>query len=531
MARRLLRISMLQFNRRRLIATTMGLAVPAAGLAQGRPAQQEAGMKATEPPRFSFDEVVKRARQLAGAPYDATPARLPETLEQLDFDAWRDIRFKPEKAIPIGQFRLHVFHLGHLFKRSVTINTIREGVATPLPYSAAMFDYGRTKFERNLPVNTGFAGFRLHFPVNDPRVWDEICSFVGASYFRFLGRGQQYGLSARALAVNTGTNAEEFPHFREFWIELTDGRSDRITIYGLLDGASVTGAYRFDLIPGQDAAMEARATLFVRRPGVKLGLAPLTSMFFLGENDRRANEDFRTELHDSDGLQLETSSGEWLWRPLRNPHVMQVVHFMDVNPRGFGLMQRDRDFATYQDLDLNYQARPSYWVEPRGGWGEGAVELVELPTTDETNDNIVASFTPKTTPEPGQAFNYGYRLTALLNQPRLSPNGRATNTFQTVARALGSRETPPAGARRFLIDFSGGDLPYYAQDAASAEVVASISRGKILRAFLLANPHNQGLRAVVDVTAEPGETGDIRVFLRAGGRALTETWTFPWTGK
>jgi glucans biosynthesis protein len=479
-----------------------------------------------------MDDVIRRARDLAAAPFDAVIAPLPDGLNTLDFDGWRDIRFKPEKALFMQQgspFRLHVFHLGHLYRRPVTINTIRDGIATPIPYSASLFDYGKTKFDRQLPVNTGFAGFRLHYPVNDPRVYDEVCSFVGASYFRFLGRGQSYGVSARALAVQAGTNQEEFPFFREFWIETPAPNATHATFYGLLDGLSVTGAFRFDLIPGVDSVMEVRSTLFARRPGVKFGMAPLTSMYFLGKNDRRPNEDFRTELHDSDGLQIETSSGEWLWRPLRNPDWMAISTFMDKGTKGFGLLQRDRSFASYQDLDLNYQLRPSYWVEAADSWGEGRVELVELPTIDETNDNIVASFTPNEALEPGKPYPNNYRIVASLNSARLSPNARTVNTFQTTPRALGSRETPPPGSRRFLIDFSGGDLAYYAADANLVEAVASISQGSALRAFTVANPHVKGIRAIIDVQMPKGQVGDIRVFLRAGGKTLTETWTFPWS--
>jgi periplasmic glucans biosynthesis protein len=491
------------------------------------PAPQSA---APPPPKFGFDEVVKRARDLAAAPFDATIARLPDGLETLDFDGWRDIRFRNEKSFFMGTpFRLQLFHLGHLYRRPVTINTIRDGIATPIPYTAALFDYGKTKFDRQLPVNTGFAGFRLHYPVNDPRVYDELCSFVGASYFRFLGRTQSYGLSARALAVETGTNQEEFPFFREFWIETPGAHAERATFYALLDGKSVTGAYRFDIFPGEDSVLEVRSTLFPRRSGVKFGVAPLTSMYFLGENDRRPNTDFRTELHDSDGLQIETSVGEWLWRPLRNPLSMSVTSFLDKGTRGFGLLQRDRSFASYQDLDLNYQLRPSYWVEPLENWGEGRVELVELPTTDETNDNIVASFVSNDPPEQGKTISYNYRIVSSLNLHRLSPNARTVNTFQTTPRALGSREKPPAGSRRFLIDFSGGDLAYYAQDPAIVEAVCSISQGSILRAFVMPNPYVKGIRAIVDVQVPMGVTGDIRVFLRANDRTLTETWTFPWS--
>ena len=483
-----------------------------------------------QPPRFGFDDVARRARELASTPFDPAYARLPENLEKMDFDAWRDIRFRPEKSFLNGsQFKLQLFHLGHLYRRAVTVNTIRDGIATPIPYAANLFDLGRNKLDKPLPINTGFAGFRLHFPVNDPRVQDEIASFIGASYFRILGRGQHYGISARALAVATGTNQEEFPFFREFWIETPDARSERATVYGLLDGLSVTGAFRFDIYPGQETVADVRASLYPRRNGVKLGLAPLTSMFFLGENDRRINEDFRIELHDSDGLLMNNSNGEWLWRPLRNPPSIAVSSFLDKDPKGFGLLQRDRDFSSYQDLDLNYESRPSYWIEPHENWGEGRVELVELPTTDETNDNIVASFVPLVQAETGKPINYGYKMLAALDLKKLSPNGRVINTFQTAARALGSREIPPPGSRRFLIDFAGGDLSFYLNDPALVELVPSVSAGRILRSFVIANARIDGIRAVIDVQANSGQTIDIRAFLRANGRTLTETWTFPWT--
>ena len=502
------------------------------GAALAQPAQKAAAPTNPPAPKFGFDDVVRRARELAAAPFDKTIARLPDGLETLDFDGWRDIRFRPDKSIFAAQnspFRMQLFHLGHLYRRPVTINTIRDGIATPIPYTGGLWDYGKAKFDRVLPVNTGFAGFRLHFPVNNPAVYDEVCSFVGASYFRFLGRGQSYGISARALAVEAGTNNEEFPFFREFWIETPGPRADRATFYGLLDGASVTGAYRFDLLPGEDSVMEVRSTLFPRRTGAKFGIAPLTSMYFLGNNDRRPNTDFRTELHDSDGLQVLTQSGEWMWRPLRNPTWMAISSFLDKGTRGFGLLQRDRKFSSYQDLDLNYQLRPSYWVEPMEALPEGRVELVELPTVDETNDNIVASFVADEPVEQGKAISNNYRIVSSLNLARISPNARTAYTFQAPARALGSRETPPEGSRRFLIDFSGGDLAYFSQDAGLVEAVASISQGTIIRAFSVANPHVKGIRAIVDVQVPVGQVGDIRVFLRSNGRTLTETWTFPWT--
>jgi periplasmic glucans biosynthesis protein len=530
---------MTALNRRTLVkylavSSTLPSAMSFARAQSPKPPQTQPKPPQTQPeppPRFNFEDVVRRARDLAAADFDQSSPSLPEALSKLDFDAWRDIRFRPDKAFLAtngSQFRLQLFHLGFLYRRPVTINTIRDGIAAPIPYTSNLFDYGRTKFDKPLPVNLGFAGFRLHYPLNSPKVFDEVIAFLGASYFRFLGRGQRYGMSARALAVEAGTTAEEFPFFREFWIESPESNADRATIYALLDSPSATGAYRFDLYPGIETAIEISAVLFPRKPNVKFGLAPLTTMFFIGENDHRFNDDYRTELHDSDGLLVNSGTGEWIWRPLRNPAKPEVSAFLDGNIRGFGLLQRDRDFSHYQDLDLAYEMRPSYFVEPRGNWGEGRVELVELPTGHEANDNIVAYFVPKDPLEPKKPYTYAYRLSASLDSVQFSPNGRTLSTYQTSARALGSPEPPIPGSRRFIIDFTGGDLAYYLADPELVEVVPSVSQGTIVRSFLVPNPHTKGFRAVIDIQLEPGQSADLRAFLRTGARALTETWTFPW---
>ncbi|HXY58479.1 MAG TPA: glucan biosynthesis protein [Methylocystis sp.] len=493
---------------------------------------QAADNQAPKTPRFAFEAVVDRARELASAAFEDAPARLPEAFDKLDYDAWRDIRFKPDHALlgaPGNLFRLETFHLGFLYRRPVTINLIRDGIASPIPYSSALFDYGRVKPGNGLPVNLGFAGFRLHYPLNDPHVNDEVISFLGASYFRFLGREQKYGLSARGLCVEAGAEKESFPFFREFWVETPQPNSNRATIYALLDGEAATGAFRFDLTPGQDSTLDVDATLFPRSAKVKFGLAPLTSMFLTGENDHRIRDGFRAELHDSDGLLMQTGQGEWLWRPLSNPESERISAFLDKDPKGFGLLQRDRTFESYQDLELAYESRPSYFVEPKGDWGPGRVELIELTTTDETNDNIVASWTPNAPPEPQKPFTYGYRITATLDSPRLSPNGRVVNTFLAPPRALGSSETVVVNSRRFLVDFAEGEMAYYVADPGEVEVVASAANGKILRTGIAANKHIDGLRAMFDVSVKSGETADLRLFLRVGSRTLTETWTYPWT--
>jgi glucans biosynthesis protein len=492
---------------------------------------QPAGAPAAQP--FRYDDVVRRARDLAGGAFEGNPPPLPEPLNRLDFDAYRDIRFRGERALlggAGGPFRMQLFHLGFLYTRPVAVNVIRDGIPTPVAYQPQLFDYGRTKIERPLPVNLGFAGFRLHYPLNDPKVMDELIAFVGASYFRFLGRGQKYGLSARGLALNVhgAREPEEFPVFREFWIEQPAPSADRVVVYALLDSASVTGAYRFDIYPGVDTTLEVSVTLFPRRTLTAVGLAPLTSMFFQGENERRPADDFRLEVHDSDGLLMHSNSGEWIWRPLRNPSRPMLSSFADANPRGFGLMQRDRVFEDYQDLEAFYHLRPSYWVEPLGGWGEGRVQLVELPTPDETRDNIVAYWEPRQPYEPGQEIGFAYRLRA-VSTTTMHPGARVVNTFVAPARASGSNEPTDPTSRRYLIDFAGGELPFYLSDPGAVEVVPWASVGRIAHTSVVPNPHTKGFRAAVDVKLEPGQSTDLRAFLRAGPKALSETWTYPWT--
>lgn len=524
---------MIKTDRRHVLAglaAILGLSASPAALLAQQPQPPEPA-PAPPQPHFGFEQVVTRAREIAAVPYEPGPT-IPEALSRLDFDAWRDIRFRPERALLAqtgSRFRMQMFHPGFLFSRPVVVNVVRDGVATPVPYSAGLFDYGRVKFDKPLPVNLGFAGFRLHFPLNDPRVMDELISFIGASYFRLLGRDQRYGLSARGLSIGAGVpGGEEFPVFREFWVEAPAAGAERVTVYALLDSASVTGAYRFHIYPDVDSVLDVSATLFPRRPIEKLGLAPLTSMFFTGENDRRFHDDFRTELHDSDGLMIHSGTGEWIWRPLRNPRQQAVSSFVERDLRGFGLMQRDRVFEHYQDLDLAYELRPSYWIEPKGDWGEGVVELIEMPTTDETNDNIVALWAPKTPLEPGREFSFGYKLTAMLDSNELHPGGRIINTYQAKPKALGSGEPVTEGARRFIIDFAGGDLDYHLRQPDKVEIVPSIAYGRIDRAFLVPNPKTQGFRAFIDIVVEPGQMAEMRAFLKSGEKTLTETWSYPW---
>ncbi|KQP96396.1 glucan biosynthesis protein G [Methylobacterium sp. Leaf117] len=523
---------MTELNRRSVVQGLAATAAFVAGTAEG---QAQPPDRRPETP-FGFADVERRASDLAKLPYDARIPALPAPIAKLDYDAWRDIRFKPDKAF-LGEgspFRLQLFHLGFLYNRPVTVNLVRGGVATPIPYQGSLYDLGRTKLDRALPLDLGFAGIRIHSPLNKPNLLDELISFLGASYFRFLGRDQLYGLSARGIAVNVeGVGGpEEFPVFREFWIAQPETNADALVIDALLDGPSLTGAFRFTVRPGDETSVGVTATLNPRVDLATVGLAPLTSMYFIGENDHSHTDDYRPELHDSDGLQIAAGSGEWLWRPLENPAARRISTFADRDPKGFGLLQRDRHFEAYQDLEASYSRRPGYFVEPEGAWGEGAVMLMELPTDTEVNDNIVACWRPAQAYPAGTPVRLAYRVRTVGGET-LHPGGQVVNTFSVAPVASGTAkaaEIKGGLVRRFLIDFAGGELGYYRPDPAKVEIVAGTSAGRITATSLVPNPHIDGFRAAVDVALEStGQSTDLRAFLKAGGRALTETWTCPWT--
>jgi glucans biosynthesis protein len=386
-----------------------------------------------------------------------------------------------------------------------------------------------------LPADLGVAGFRVHYPLNDLRRDDEFFSFLGASYFRWLGRDQKYGLSARGLSIGTGLldNKEEFPFFKEFWIEKPDANANNIVVSALLDSPSLSGAYKFSFEPGPESPVDIEVTLFPRKSTARIGMAPLTSMYFLGENDRHMNDrnkydEFRPELHDSDGLLIHTAENEWIWRPLHNPLVQEVQNFPVNNVRGFGLIQRDRQFAHYQDIELNYEERPSYWIEPEDDWGEGRVELVELATKDETFDNIIVAFVPNEAAEAKKSFNFAYRMRALTDALTLHRLGYTLNTFSAPAYALGAGEAVNKNSRRFMIDFVGGDLPFQLRSPGSVKIVATAANGKVFRQFLVPNPAINGFRVMIDVEVHPTEKTAITCKLVQGSKVLTETWAYAW---
>jgi glucans biosynthesis protein len=475
---------------------------------------------------FSLDEVEARARALAARPYEA-PAQISGPLAQLSYDDYRSIRFRPDHALWRDAnlpFQLQFFHAGRGFRTPLELHEIDNGVAQPLVIPRSDFDYGHAAHAVPTSGSADIAGFRVHYALNRPDVKDEVIVFLGASYFRAVGAGLSYGLSARALAVDTvGGNGEEFPAFTAFWIERPAPDATSLTIYGLLDGPRVAGAYRFELHPGKPTTIDVQSRVFLRGSIATLGIAPLTSMFLSGENQPDAG-DFRPEVHDSDGLQVLAADGEWLWRPLVNPKQPFVTSFALTDPRGFGLLQRDRRFDSYEDLEARYEQRPGVWITPQGDWGAGRVELFQFHTPDETNDNVVAYWVPAQLPAPGQPLALAYRMAWGGDE---LPHPPAAWVVQS-RRGHGYHEgAVPADRIEFNVDFAGPALAALPPETPIEAVVSAGDNARVVQVNAYPHPLLHGWRMTLDLQRlDRTKPVELRAFLRNGPHILSETWSY-----
>ena len=482
-------------------------------------------MQAVAATTFGFDDVTAVARGIAAKPYKEPVDRLPQELRDLDYDALRDIRFKNDDALWRSEklpFELMFLHMGRGLREPVAIHTIDQGQVRPVKFDPGQFTYGRNKIDPQKLRDIGFAGFRVHYPVNGPTYKDEILVFAGASYFRALGKNQIYGLSARGLAVDTaGPGGEEFPHFSEFWVEKPKRGANALTIYALLESRRLTGAYRFVVTPGVDTSMQVTARIFPREAIAKLGIAPLTSMFTFGEN-QPGRDDYRPEVHDSDGLSVETGTGEWIWRPLVNPRRLLVTSFSATNPKGFGLMQRDRQAANYEDPESLFERRPSVWIEPIGAWESGRVELVQIPSPDETNDNIVAYWVSNQPVVAGKPIELSYRMRWQMQGP--VPNDKAW-VVQT-RRGRGYVKTQD-GDINFIVDFDGPVLRALGAEPKLDAVVSVDSNAELRERNLYRNQVSGAWRMTVRIKrADASKPVEMRAFVSQDGKSLSETWSY-----
>ena len=473
---------------------------------------------------LGFDDVATLAKHRAAQAYVPPAFAVPDALRRLTYDQYRDIRFKPARAtwrqdgLP---FELAYFHLGKHHTSPVRIHEVTAAGVRTLPFDADDFDYGRNAVPKVGDGALGFAGFRIHSALNSADYKDELMVFLGGSYFRALGQGQVHGLSGRGLAIDTvGGQGEEFPRFTDFWVHRPAKDARSLVVHALLDSPRASGAYQFTVQPGASTVVDVRSRLFLRAGVRTLGIAPLTSMFQHGENQPRPG-DFRPEVHDSDGLMVATGEGEWLWRPLVNPARPLVTSFRTRDPKGFGLMQRDRAFASYEDAEAAYERRPSLWVEPKGAWGPGRVELYQWPTADEANDNIVAYWVPDTVPAPGEPIDHDYRLHVQGDDQQRPPTGWAAQS--RVGRgfaAVGPNE------KHFIVDFTGPALDALPADAAVRPVVSTGPAGRVVESNTYRVPATGAWRMSLRVQhLDATQPVELRAYLQQSTHALTETWT------
>ena len=512
---------------------------PAAGIAAD-------GESASPPAPVPFDRarLVAEAERLAREPDPDRRMAFEGDYASLGYDAYRDIRFRAEvrpwadEPLP---FEVDLLAPGFLFDRPVAIHLVEDGLATEVPFDPGAFEYGPLASTPPNPEALGWSGLRLRHPLNRPDVMDEVAVFQGASYFRAVARDQLYGLSARALAIDTaGPRGEEFPRFVAFWIEKPDADADEVRVHGLLQSRSVTGAYSVRILPGVETRMEVRSTLFPRVDLEHVGIAPLTSMFLFGATDRAGFDDWRDRVHDSDGLQMINGAGERLFRSLANAETLQVSSFVDRDPEAFGLVQRHRAFADYGDAEARYDLRPSAWVEPAGDWGEGRVELVEIPSREEIHDNVVAYWRPAATLRAGSRHDFDYRLSWSARPADAVPLWR-------VADARAGRSLTDPERRRIVLDFappSGVPVPEAtigdageaaapgAAGAPLATLVPSVSAsaGEVREVVATALPGGERYRVSFEYAPGEAEAADLRVRLAdAGGAPASETWLWRWT--
>lgn len=470
---------------------------------------------------FSQNTVRELAQELASKPYQESQ-KAPEALIDLDYSTYRQINYRQDAAIwghSPTKFSVQLFAPGSLFKELVDINVIESGKSYPIKVSDSSFISPDPAIAKLLVEVGKYAGMRLHYPINQSGYKDEFVVFQGASYFRAVSEGQNYGLSSRGLAINVAKpQGEEYPLFTRFWIERPSIHQKAIVVHALLDSESVTGAYRFGIYPGSPTRIDVAAVLFPRHDIEHVGLAPLTSMFMHGPLDPADKRDYRPAVHDSEGLAIVQSNGERVWRPLANPHSLQVSAFTNENPKGFGLIQRHRSFDYYQDLEAKYHTRPSAWIEPLNDWGKGQIQLVEIPSNSEANDNIVVYWQPENGLKQGQPYSFSYQLT-WPDDTKL-----VDNEVHIVRSAGGQKLFDDHNNNEVVIDYS--DLS--SEDIKDIKVDASIDQGHIVESHIEANPEVNGARVFVTFDPQDADVAELRVQLMRNDKPIAATWLYRW---
>ncbi|HTH99664.1 MAG TPA: glucan biosynthesis protein G [Acidisoma sp.] len=474
------------------------------------------------PGPFDGSTVRKLAQKMATEPFQAPDTKLPGAVAHLNYDDFRGITYKRDQALWHDQklpFQVQFFPRGFLYEARVDMFEVADGKATPVPYSPDLFDYANPKLR--VPDNLGFSGLRILNPINKPDVFDEFCVFLGASYFRAVAKGQIYGLSARGLAIGTGNpKGEEFARFSAFWLERPQPGQSSLVLYALLDSQSVTGAFKFTITPGQETVFDVESAFFPRVDITEPGIATLTGMFYFDANNRNKVNDWRPAAHDSEGLQMWTGTGTQIWRPLNDPAQLQLSAFADTNPHGFGLMQRKRSFFDYQDVALQYEKRPSLWIEPIGDWGQGNVDLVEIPSPNEVNDNIVSFWRPKDKLAAHGEYNFTYRMHWGWDCPWPTKLGRIVDT------RIGNSDDHQG--LEVVLDIVGEGVRNLPADA-RMHAQLHASDGKIIDVVVEPNPATGGWRIMFTLQTGNAKLIELSGVLMNDQTPVSETWLYRWT--
>lgn len=487
-------------------------------------ASTNTGERLTHP--FSREWLVDHARELAAQPFEPATIDADGPLARLDYDDYRRITFQPSAAIWAREqrnFSLDLFHPGFIYNTPVNINLVVDGVSRRVLYDTDIFRYDDEVAEAQHAEAPGYSGFRVYHPINSDQRYEEFLVFQGASYLRATAKDQIYGLSARGLAINTARpEGEEFPTFTDFWIERPDVETDHITVHALLNSESTTGAYTFYVSPGDSTIIDVDATLFPRRDIEHYGIAPLTSMFLFDATNRSRFDDFRSAVHDSDGLHIQLSNGEQVWRPLANPQRLQASSIKASSPQGFGLMQRHQDFTHFNDSEARYEKRTSLWIEPLEDLGEGHITLIEIPTRQEVHDNIVAFWQPAEPLRANQRHDFKYRMHWGAEVPYAVPEGLIVETGRGAA-------LNHEGDHVFVIDYTDGDkIPNILSNPESVEIRASTTAGAITDTSGGLVEANGNYRAYIRMNPERADQAELRVTLHIDDEQWGETWIYRW---
>jgi periplasmic glucans biosynthesis protein len=467
---------------------------------------------------FDATLVLDAARQLAQRAFVPPNTALPEPFTALNAESYQAITHRPERRIWSDEnvgYEVEPQHRGSIFTTPVLLSTVEQGLVKRIIYDPLRYNFGKLTPATALG-DIGFSGFKL-LQKGEQSV--DFAVFQGATFYRSRARGQEFGAVARALAIKTGDpRGEEFPIFRAFWIE-RPGTDGVIMVHAVADSESATAAFRFTLRPGDMTIIDTECTVFARIDIDHIGLGPIQGTYLFGPSRRRNADDVRPQVHDVHGLQMLNGRNEWIWRPLNNPEQLQISSFMDENPKGFGLVQRDRDFNAYQDDDNRFEMRPTIWMEPIGDWGPGAIQLTEIPSNSELNDNIIAYWRPKDVLVAGSRSTFSYRQFWCWVTPERG----------TIAETIGFRvgRGNSGRRRRCLVEFGGENLA--AVEAAGIVMSLSASPGQILNSKLALNTARKSARITFELDPGNEQACELRLVLTVGDKAITETWLYRWT--